>query len=474
MISQRINLFTLLIFVTPLIFLGFLVCFDLFLSILVILTFTFLFIFMITPQLTLFIFGCFLLFQPFIMQIVKIGIIQFLDEFGILLLFFAMIIRKVARKESFVRTPIDFPLLSVITIGTISSLINHIVPFGTSMAGFLLFIKGFLLYYIFVNTNFEEKHIKLFLKGFLFLGILIATIGLLDFFSSNFIGKPLVANPDHNRFGFISAQSIMGHPGAFSALMAILACFNISAYLVRGEKKFLYLSWLFMVCIILSFRRTSLFGVILSFLIGLRFSSNKKLRKKAFLFTFIIIAIFLGLIIPAYKELIKNYLILRNTPRNIMTIAGLKIAKDYFPLGSGFGTFGSGITQRVYSPLYYKYRLHRIWGLSQSKPSFLNDIFWPHILAELGVTGFFFYLIIFISFFRICIKGIKELQNSLEKIFALGTFMVLIESLIESTKATFYEMSLWTYFYFGSIAIVWILQSKYSQKIKLKNLKNER
>lgn len=35
--------------------------------------------------------------------------------------------------------------------------------------------------------------------------------------------------------------------------------------------------------------------------------------------------------------------------------------------------------------------------------------------------------------------------------------MLLIESLIESTKATFYQMPLWTYFYFGSVGMLWAL-----------------
>ena len=39
--------------------------------------------------------------------------------------------------------------------------------------------------------------------------------------------------------------------------------------------------------------------------------------------------------------------------------------------------------------------------------------------------------------------------------------MLLLLSVVESTKATFYEMSLWTFFYFGSVGILqsWLNKS---------------
>ena len=71
---------------------------------------------------------------------------------------------------------------------------------------------------------------------------------------------------------------------------------------------------------------------------------------------------------------------------------GVKIMfQDYIPFGSGFGSFGTAAAAKEYSPLYYKYQLNTIWGLSPENPMFLADAFYP-TLAEFGIVGLFFFL----------------------------------------------------------------------------------
>lgn len=71
---------------------------------------------------------------------------------------------------------------------------------------------------------------------------------------------------------------------------------------------------------------------------------------------------------------------------------GMKIMfHDYIPFGSGLGSFGTAAAAKEYSPLYYKYQLDSIWGLTPDNPMFLADAFYP-TLAEFGIFGFFFFL----------------------------------------------------------------------------------
>lgn len=65
--------------------------------------------------------------------------------------------------------------------------------------------------------------------------------------------------------------------------------------------------------------------------------------------------------------------------------------RDYIPFGSGLGSFGTAAAAKEYSPLYYKYQLNTIWGLTPENPMFLADAFYP-TLAEFGIVGFFFFL----------------------------------------------------------------------------------
>jgi hypothetical protein len=72
-----------------------------------------------------------------------------------------------------------------------------------------------------------------------------------------------------------------------------------------------------------------------------------------------------------------------------------KILWDYFPFGSGMGSFACNAAWKYYSPLYYEYHLNKIWGLGGDRlldGTFICDAFYP-TLAQFGVVGIFlFYL----------------------------------------------------------------------------------
>lgn len=64
---------------------------------------------------------------------------------------------------------------------------------------------------------------------------------------------------------------------------------------------------------------------------------------------------------------------------------------DYVPFGSGLGSFATAAAAKEYSPLYYKYHMDDVWGLTPENPMFLADAFYP-TLAEYGIVGLFFFL----------------------------------------------------------------------------------
>lgn len=68
---------------------------------------------------------------------------------------------------------------------------------------------------------------------------------------------------------------------------------------------------------------------------------------------------------------------------------GLQILWDYFPLGSGMGSFACNGAWRYYSPLYYEYHLNNVWGLDKGG-GFIADAYYP-TLAQFGVVGVFFF-----------------------------------------------------------------------------------
>ena len=53
--------------------------------------------------------------------------------------------------------------------------------------------------------------------------------------------------------------------------------------------------------------------------------------------------------------------------RSVLLRFGIMTMVTYFPLGAGFGTFGSDVAATQYSPLYKKYGFNSIYGMRQGK-----------------------------------------------------------------------------------------------------------
>lgn len=68
----------------------------------------------------------------------------------------------------------------------------------------------------------------------------------------------------------------------------------------------------------------------------------------------------------------------------------IQILKDYFPFGSGMGSFACNGAWRYYSPIYYEYGLNHIWGLGPGG-GFICDAYYP-TLAQFGVVGLTFFI----------------------------------------------------------------------------------
>jgi len=106
----------------------------------------------------------------------------------------------------------------------------------------------------------------------------------------------------------------------------------------------------------------------------------------------------------------------------------LQILWDYFPLGSGMGTFASWGAAEYYSPLYYTYHLNNIWGLQPNFNVFIADAFYP-TLSQYGIVG----VILFFIFWKRRLKAFNEIEDMKYYRVALITFFCLA---IEQTADT--------------------------------------
>lgn len=106
-----------------------------------------------------------------------------------------------------------------------------------------------------------------------------------------------------------------------------------------------------------------------------------------------------------------------------------QILWDYFPFGSGFGSYATAASTVYYSPLWHKYNLDTVWGLGQygsyghGAMAFHGDNF----LATFGQIGFVG-IFLFIAFWKRRFKQFNAIQSmQYYKVAMMAFFCIAIE-----------------------------------------------
>lgn len=126
-----------------------------------------------------------------------------------------------------------------------------------------------------------------------------------------------------------------------------------------------------------------------------------------------------------------------DTVRREMTVASVQIAHDYFPFGTGGGTFGSPASiQNGYSDAYSKYYIDTLYGGSREMPDFLQDGTWPKILGESGAFGTaFFVTTLVLCWLPLIRMPVRERDDCVLRLFAMAT--VVLTLLVSIASAPF-------------------------------------
>ncbi len=128
-------------------------------------------------------------------------------------------------------------------------------------------------------------------------------------------------------------------------------------------------------------------------------------------------------IIGASSFQIENYLLNDISPRMLLLRYGIVTAQKYFPLGSGFATYGSEMAARYYSPLYVEYGWQYRYTMGIENGTALNDNYLATIIGELGFFGVVIIIWIFIEIF----KQINSINEEFKvKSMILSLFMCMM------------------------------------------------
>lgn len=160
--------------------------------------------------------------------------------------------------------------------------------------------------------------------------------------------------------------------------------------------------WLYRICVLLMVAMLFLsgkekaYGAILIFGLFYYLIVHRKLQTKVRYILYMAIPI----AILAWDKIYYYYVEGNGRfAKSIMTSTSIQIAKDYFPIGTGFGTFGSNYAKEVYSPVYYLYGIAENGALGAESKLYLTDLFWPILFGETGVIGTILYVGLMILLF---------------------------------------------------------------------------
>jgi hypothetical protein len=195
--------------------------------------------------------------------------------------------------------------------------------------------------------------------------------------------------------------------GAFGSVMNMGVILCLSLFIITKEKKYIYFAIFLSFGVFLTVLKKTMFSNLIVWFVFSFIQVSQKNRLKMLLYgiSFIIFSFsFVG--DEVVKDIKVNISYYKSTvpAENVrlgMYIASFKIACDYFPFGSGMGTFGSLASLiNGYSEIYYKYGVSKIGMNSQKdykRGQFtLLDTYWPHILGELGFIGTILFLILWL------------------------------------------------------------------------------
>lgn len=373
-----------------------------------------------------------LLFQESISRFLNLEFLDYLDEIITVVLLFISTI-EIIREKKINKTSFVITLLVILfsLIGQLSYYINSEYEVIKGLLSNFLSIKFFLIIIALANINLKDETKEYIFKALEFSCRIVIVIAVFNFVMPDLYSKIFQFAMVTYRFGMVSVTSLFYHTGRYGWFMLFMALLYYSKYKINQNKKDKI--WMIVCALfsLLSFRTKVIISLVAIILYEIIFS--KKIRVKQLLIGSAILLL-IGIL---FKDTIINTYNLYFTDskgtsaRQALNINSIKIMKEYFPLGVGFGKFGSWYARVYYSEYYYKYNMNIIYGLEPPEAIFATDTFWPSIFGETGVLGSIIYIYILIYIYKTLKMKYKN-ENGISKEYSLLGILSLIQTLCES------------------------------------------
>lgn len=245
--------------------------------------------------------------------------------------------------------------------------------------------------------------------------------------------------------------SIFSHPSILAAASAALAIYTFTQWRILGKASgSAWLKFLALVFLLFSSNQRQEIFAFLLVIIAIYVLATKKEMGKRLMSSLVIFAILIVIFLAVYGQTFEREASLwgigsveaATHPRALLYDGAESIARTYFPLGSGLGTFGGVGSSKYDLSLYYKLGMSQQWWWSDHE-GYLLDTYWPNSIAEGGVIGAALLLLHYVLFSGyLFLKAAKASSKELRMawLWAAGSFTwVLFNS---PTSPAFQELLL--------------------------------
>lgn len=195
----------------------------------------------------------------------------------------------------------------------------------------------------------------------------------------------------------------------------------------KYQKHFVLLASLSSITIFLTFRSKAVGFLCCAWMLylTLKKGNTKQSDRKIILVAPIV---FVGVILIAWDKILLYFFTENHySPRNILLSIAIDLARQQFPLGTGFGTFCSVASLANTSPVYSRYGYNYF--------SAVYDMFWGCLIGQFGILGAICFVIsvLFIGL------AIWKKQNKCKNAFFCGLFLLLYLCIASIGECSFFS-----------------------------------
>lgn len=352
----------------------------------------------------MFIIGCLLLLIAFEMAGGRNYFDEVLGIVSIMYVIWCMGLKKIEKTDSLS----IFMLLVVIILGVVSNIFSGITVSGFSIIIDIIAETKFLWVFFAAKYYIDSQTVKDVCRILKPIAILFCVVAGVLAIVSQMVDLGMSTSVRYGIKGFR-----FFFPMSFQFLAVAIVAIGI---LVLNEKRIMQRKIVVFACcvgLLMTTKSSPIFFVVIFFVLSYYFRKKEKLRISTIVFLSLIVVL-LG------KYQIETYLMNEDAPRHLFFYYGGVTANEYFPLGSGFATFGSDQAARNYSELYYRYGFDSLFGMNPDDGSFLSDTFWPMALGQFGWFGAILYIGVY---FRVFLSFSKYKLSATQKAFVYAVYL---------------------------------------------------